>query len=201
MRAALLLGVLPLAMLAACERSQPEAVVDWRQRAATLAVPGWTIAFCEGDAPMLCIERDGRHAGVVEAITGPLDAYTGLQRALIEGATLEEALAQAGEQLAQIVREDRRALDGEYDVVSEPPVPVRVAGWEGVRTGLRVTRQGDTIERYVQYRAAVAETFVLLTAAGAVGVDRTRAPTAEFALRDLEDFGPVLDLIAAASRF
>src|SRR5688572_19387981 len=41
--------------------------VDWTGRTVDPAtVDGWSLAFCEGDGPFVCVTRGGRHVGAVE---------------------------------------------------------------------------------------------------------------------------------------
>lgn len=50
-------------------------VVDWREQRADVELPnGWRVAFCEGDAPVLCVTDQGRHLGTVDLGRYPAEA-------------------------------------------------------------------------------------------------------------------------------
>jgi hypothetical protein len=202
--------VLATSLLAACERSEPPArepprtvrgVIDWQARIVELNAPGWTFSFCRPDPRFLCVARAGDEVGYVEATGRPVDNFPALQERLAAGAPLPEALAGIADQLARSVREDRRGIGRDYDVVADSALPASIGGWEAVRTGLTVTRGGSVVERYVQYRGVVRDVFILLTAAGAADPAATPEPAGTFLLEELDAFLPVFDLVAEVSRF
>jgi hypothetical protein len=178
------------------------ASIDWRARTVSLDAPGWTVAFCEGEGPFLCVSRDGRHVGSVELLAWPVEDYAAIASVLSagrgEGAALEAA---AADLLAVLIADRKIGVDPAYEVVGDEPATVPVAGKDGLRSGFRGVRDGRTLERVVQYRVIDADTLYLLSATGMFVADGGAAPLGEFRLDDLEAFAPVLDRLAAGSRF
>ncbi len=82
-------------------------VASYAPGAPTVALPeGWTVADCEGDAPLLCVGREGSDAvvGVLMFDSFPLDS--GLAAADDREAVLEALRANAQQRMESLV-EDR----------------------------------------------------------------------------------------------
>lgn len=53
--------------------------IDWSDSTKTSELPGgWTVHACEGDAPLLCVERDGEYVGTIELMSYPVSSFTDL---------------------------------------------------------------------------------------------------------------------------
>jgi hypothetical protein len=176
--------------------------IDWASRTVSIGAPGWTIAFCEGEGPFLCVSRDGSHIGSVELLAWPVEGYETVASMVSAGRSEQEALEAAAADLLATLAADRTiGVDPGYEIVGDEPAVVPVAGKDGLRSGLRGILDGRTLERVVQYRVIDADTLYLLSATGMFVPDDGVTPLGEFRLGDLEVFVPLLDRVAAGSRF
>jgi hypothetical protein len=174
-------------------------VVDWASRAVTLEVPGWTLEFCGGDAPFLCISREGEHLGSMELLAWPTDDYASMREVLQNGGSGQEAMAAAVADLHATVEEDRKVGVGAgYELRGDPPVRLPVGGGEGLRSGFLGSVDGRPMERVVQYRAIQSDSVYLLSANASAGAGPREG---DFPLEGFDELMPLLDRIAAASRF
>jgi hypothetical protein len=177
---------------------EPDAarVVDWERRVVSLEAPGWTLAFCEGEGPFLCVERDGRHAGSVELLRTAVADHSILTGTLRQGGSEVEALARAAADLVAIVDADRKGSHGaDYRLLSEQ-APATVMGTSGLRLVME-ERLGDrVIGRIVQYYVIQRDTSYLFSATGMEG----GGMLGEFSSDELAAFGPLFAEVAAASR-
>jgi hypothetical protein len=176
---------------------QPPGVVDWEQRVVTLSAEGWTLQFCEGDGPFLCVGHDGAHVGSVELLGTPVQDHALIAGVLARGGGAVEALQAAAEQFVAALEGDRRTgIGAEYRLRRETAAPADVMGTQGLHLVVE-GHVGDRIqERIVHYYAILGDTLYLLGATGMEG----GGSLGEFPLRELRAFEPVLSSIAAASR-
>jgi hypothetical protein len=147
--------------------AQVPEVDDWLAR--DLAVDlggGFLLTHCEGDAPILCLSRDGESRGIVELSAFPVASLDEVRQALPQGprAALE---AHAGDHVRSL-RADRIAGCGEgytvtplaFTVTEGPAGPVISYGFTGARRGEPVS------ERTVQWAALRGDDLVLLNLSG-----------------------------------
>lgn len=168
--------------------TEPPLAVDWNARTVTpSAVGAWTIRFCEGEAPLVCLDRDGENAGGLEVNTFPLASF--------DDPSLE-AIAEDTVRTFQADRKDGCGAD--YLVDADDQRPHAVVGTDGLRYGWTATRKGEVVERNLTYAAAKGDTLVLLVA-GALGPGGCLERQHEFSIEDLEAAEPVLDRLASAN--
>ena len=163
---------------------------------------GWLVESCEGDAPRLCVSRNGAHAGVVELNVFPVDSFTlpGFQDAVRAGDTLR-ALDILGNDFVSSFEKDRVEGCGEGFEV-EPTVAelATVFGEDGWRFGYVLKRGRDIVERQVGHSLIDGNNLVLVQAP-AFAPDGCVAPEREFEPGALAEFMPYLHaLVATATR-
>lgn len=200
--------MLAFSLLAACSRGQtpepspspspsttasPGAAVsiDWSARPTDpLALDGgFSVAGCEGDAPFLCISRNGEQAGLVE--------YLAFQ-------------ASSGASLSSLIEDDYRSFTEdreqtcppEFEVKTEEPSEAEVGGSEGMRSGYSVVDgDGRTVERYVKYWALEGGMVHLLAAEAQEEGTCSPAEGPVFKDAALKSFEPSFAAIAEGSVF
>ena len=159
---------------------------------------GWELAFCEGEAPMVCLSKPARTdpSGVLELNTFPLDSFPSLQ-----GKTGQAALeALAAESVRTFVADRKDGCGIEYVVEGDPTRPQTVLGVDGLRYGWTATVGEAVAERSVTYAAIVGDEVHLLVT-GALPKSRGCIERlSEFLLEDFDSALPVLDRIAAGFR-
>jgi hypothetical protein len=164
------------------------ATVDWTARTSTIeGDTGFDVAFCDGDAPLLCVERDGEALGVIE-----LNEYP-------DGAVADfDAWA---EDFYDSMRADRiEGCDPDYVLTGDAPEPARLSTLDGVRYGFTGTVAGTVVERVLGYAANDGTTLRVLVA-NALGEESCLAREGELPIEIMDDLAPVLDAIARGSRF
>jgi hypothetical protein len=174
-------------------------VADLAARTVTPAnAEGWELAFCEGEAPMVCLSKPARTdpSGVLELTTFPLDSFPSLQ-----GKTGQEALeALAAEAVRTFVADRKEGCGIEYVVEGDETQPQTVAGTDGLRYGWTAPVGDAVAERSVTYAAIDGDTILLL---GTGALPKTRGcieRISEFLLEDFDSALPVLDRVAAGFR-
>ena len=173
---------------------------DWRAPTRVALDDEWTLDDCEGDAPFVCVERNGETVGFLEIVEFPVESFEQLREPLADGDEAR-ALEVLAESFFRDLRDDRSLGCGEgYTVEPIEPRPVTTADGPALRYGLvGTTADGAAAERVVQYAAIRGETLVLL-AANAYSADGCLASEgAEFHPDVLEAFEPVLDTVVFAS--
>ena len=175
--------------------------IDWSGRTISPATVGpWSVRFCEGEAPLICLDRDGRPAGAIERSEFPVSSIPSLQQALEAKVTARAALAVLAQQTVETFAADRKEGCGtDYLVTAEPVVAQPVLGGEGVRYGWSARVGGEVVERSVTY-AAVREGVLHLLVAGGLAEGGCVEKLGEFGVQDLEAALPVLDRVAASPR-
>jgi hypothetical protein len=175
----------------------PAGVVDWDGRVVSLQLPGWSVEFCEGEGPFLCVERDGEPVGSVELLRTAVQQHATLADVLGRGGSERDALEAAAAEFMAVLSADRRTgLAGAYQLSYEPATAATVMGKQGLRVVVE-GRVGDRIiERIVHYYAIQRDTSYLLAATG----NERSGPLGEFSMDDLKAFEPLFGEIAAASR-
>ncbi len=168
-------------------------IVDWVDPSRALDVgDGWTVAACEGDAPLLCVSRDGVVQGGVEASAydlasipniDPEDDVDAQLRALVEGFT-------------EAIGSDRAEGCGP-DYVFEPiaPTPFVLANLPGTAYGFVGTMpDGRPSELNLQYATIVEDQIVTIVA---IAYDEGGCPGRDdlggFTSATLAEFKPYLE--------
>lgn len=155
---------------------------------------GWTAGGCEGDAPILCVAREGDAVGLVESLTFPLEPA-------VAGA--DDPLAAQVQAILESHRSDREAgcPDG-YAVVMPPPTRATVAGQDGLRYEFAVHGDGGRRVEHVVGFVAIRDDHVRLVVANAIGEGSCVVDDefAGFTPETLAAFGDRLDRVVAGSR-
>ncbi len=193
--------------LAACSAAEsaspgppePVGTVDWDDPAQVARFDGgWSVRACEGDAPLLCVERDGLVVGIVEAASYELASFSDLDPAASADANLR-ALA-AG--FVDTFRTDRAAGCGaDYRVDPVEPAPFRLGDTEGLAFGFAGTRDdGRPSEMSLQYAAITGDRIVSVAA---VAYDEGGCPgrddLSSFDTATLTEFRPMLETILSST--
>lgn len=172
---------------------------SWEPGAAPVDLGGgWRVADCDGDAPLLCVERGEEVVGTLELNHFPLSD----ELAAAEGeAELRAALRDFAASRHGDIAEDRRNGCGDdYLVEADPVAEVSMAGQPGVRYGFRGTDGGVTTEHVVSYATVAADQLWIVVADGAaadgcMGDDELTLFDPEV----LRDLLPLLDRVVAGT--
>lgn len=139
------------------------AVFDWTDPAKTADLgDGWIVAACEGDAPLLCVEREGELVGVVEAQTFPtatLDMFD-------PDAAAEANLLALAADFIEVFEEDRAIGCGaDYRINPVPADPFVLGNSPGIVYGFE-GRLGDGTqsELNLHYATILGEDVVTINA-------------------------------------
>lgn len=163
---------------------------------------GWSAKHCEGDAPVICVFRNGEAAGLVELATFPVDSFDlpGFQDAVADD-DVEEALTILAADFVSVFEVDRTDACGtDYELEGTTPEPATVLGRAGMRYGYVGTDGGRLVERQVNHGTIIGDEVVLVNAS-AYAPDGCVPPEGEFDPDTLEEFTPRLRaLVAAATR-
>lgn len=169
--------------------------VDWSDpdKVARLE-DGWSVAACEGDAPLLCVERDGAVVGAVEAVAFPVESLDWFD----SSASSDDNLAALAEEFVQAIGADRATGCGS-DYVFDPfaPEPFVLANTPGIFFGFKGTMpDGRPSELNLQYATLVEDRIVSVVAAaydegGCPGPDEMGG----FTTGDLAEFRPHLEAV------
>jgi hypothetical protein len=165
-------------------------IVDWEAPGLDVDLgDGFRARHCEGDAPLLCIERAGVPIGVVELLDFPAG----------DDQTLHARIAD----LYRKITEDRgKGCPPGYRFETEPPEPASVAGGDGLRYGFTGTfADGRPSERTIAWMIERNGVVTVLSAA-ADEADGCLPPegTGAFTVATLEAAAAGLDRLVAGSR-
>lgn len=177
----------------------PDVVVEWGPDAAPVDLPGgWRVRDCDGDAPLLCVERDGEFVGVLERNDFPVP--DDLAAADSDDA-LVDALRQFADDRNADVAEDRAQGCGQDYVVEPLEVEdLTIGDRPAVRYGFRGIQDGTTTEFVVSYATVVDDTLWIVVADAATDDGCMAAPELDvFDPAVLEAFLPTLDVVAAGT--
>lgn len=190
-----------------CARAEPQTPTDsapdtlaidieWDRAGSSATAQGWTVGACPGDVFRLCAERDGELVGHVV-----LEDLPSLgQEASDSPDQVQATLAVRIHTLYQSLQAERLQRCGpDYEITTDRPEPVTVAGQNGLKYGLEARLDGEVVERTVGYRTfrKPIETIIEATAIAPGGC----VPPLEtgFTVEQLQEFEPVLDRIVAGS--
>lgn len=176
------------------------AAVDWNARTARIHDDRWTVEFCEGDAPVLCLENAEGQWGGVELSSWPVADLDVLEAAFAEGATQAEALAAYADDFLRIFEADRaEGCGATYEFVPDTSTPISVDGRPGLRYGFRGVVDGVTVEHVVGHAVLTDRTLHLFNAAG-LADDGCLGREGEFPMEAFDaDTIDLIGRIAAAS--
>lgn len=188
---AALLGVAALTFtLAACGSESSDhsggppahrsSVLDWTPRHVDVDDDRWTVAFCEGDAPILCLTDEAGNRGGVELTTWNAAGYDVIRQAWDAGADDVGALEALAEDHAEIFVADRaEGCGSDYEVVPDEPTVVDMGGHEGLRFGFRGIRDGVTVEHSLIH-AVIVDGLLHLMSTSALADDGCLGREGEF---------------------
>lgn len=123
---------------------------------------GWTATTCSGDAPLLCVSKDGEPVGSLEAIAFPIESFEGLE----PGGDPETNLELFAAGFLEAMTTDRVAGCG-ADYVIEPidPEPMVIGNTPGLAFGYTGTLpDGSPSEHNLQYATIVEDMIVSIVA-------------------------------------
>lgn len=180
--------------------SGEEPAIDWENPDTRILFDevGWAIAACEGGAPMLCVERDERPVGAVEAATYALDSFPGLDQAASPDVNLQ-AFADG---YFQSLSTDRAQGCG-ADYAFEPIEPTSF--WLGRNSGISFgfvgsMPDGSPSEMNLQYATIVGDQIISIAA---IAYDEGGCPGRDdlsgFNSAELSEFRPYLEDVLNAS--
>lgn len=142
---------------------EPDGLPDWNDpsRIADLG-DGWTIAACEGDAPLLCVASNGDVAGTIESIRFPVASFAIVDPARDDLANLQAVAAD----FTSSLQADRLVGCGaDYGFSALPVVPFSFGGVEGLSYGFVGTNSdGSESETNLQYAMIQGDELVLIAA-------------------------------------
>jgi hypothetical protein len=174
----------------------PLPVIDWADLEPVDLGDGWIVRDCDGDAPLLCFDRNGEFVGLIELNTFPVPAE-------LAGVGSEDELVAAmrtwaTDNLDGVVADRSEGCGADYEVEVEAPVEQTVAGNNGVRYGFRGIEGGAMTEYVISYATVADDQLWIVVADGAA--DGGCMGSDELDLFDpavLETLVPLLDRVVA----
>lgn len=168
-------------------------IVDWTDSSKVLELgDGWTVAACEGDAPLLCVSKDGVAQGGVEAASYDLDSIPDID----PEDDVDTQLRALAEGFMQAIGTDRAEGCGP-DYVFEPiePTPFVLANLPGMVYGFVGTMpDGRPSELNLQYATVIDAQIVTVAA---IAYDEGGCPGRDdlggFTTESLVSFRPYLE--------
>jgi hypothetical protein len=129
-------------------------IVDWESPGLDVDLGGgFRARHCEGDAPLLCIERAGVPVGLVELADFPAGDHPPLEERIVD--------------LYRTTTEDRgKGCPPGYRFEGVPPEPASVAGGDGLRYGFTGTfADGRPSERTIAWMVERGDVVTVISAA------------------------------------
>ncbi|HJR87689.1 MAG TPA: hypothetical protein VJ930_08555 [Acidimicrobiia bacterium] len=138
-------------------------MVDWEDPAKVAELDGgWVVRACEGEAPLLCVERSGQTVGVVEAMSFPIASFDDLDP---NGDPRENLELFAAGFVAAIGSDRELGCGADYGF---DPLPVKdfvLGGTPGVSFGFVGSMpDGEPSELNLQYATIVGEEILSIVA-------------------------------------
>lgn len=176
----------------------PPLVVDWEDLEPVDLGDGWVVRDCDGDAPLVCVDRDGEFVGLIELNTFPVPAE--LEDAADADELVAAMRAWAADSLDGVVADRAQGCGAAYEVEVEAAVEQMVAGNPGVRYGFRGIEDGAMTEYVISYATVADDQLWIVVADGAA--DGGCMGSDELQLFDpavLDTFAPLLDRVVAGT--
>lgn len=174
-------------------------VIDWDDRDMSVALDGgWTVTHCEGDAPLLCVSRDGDFVGVLERFIADPFSYTTYDPAADDETNLR---AIAADFIAVFEQDRASGCGADYGFEPIEPTTFDFGGNSGLAYGFQgVTASGMPSEYNLQYTTLSNGRLIFLVAAaydegGCPGKDELIS----FDSATLQEFQPHLETLLASS--
>lgn len=170
-------------------------IVDWVDSSKVVTLDdGWSISACEGDAPILCISRDGNPVGGVEALAYPVDTLDWYD----QDASADENLAMLAEEFARVIGADRaQGCGADYRFAPFEAQPFVLANTPGISFGFTgKLADGSPSEMHLQY-ATIVDNRIVAIAASAYdeGACPGRDELSGFDTATLTEFRPHLERV------
>lgn len=169
--------------------------IDWSDPTRSVELgDGFTIAACEGEAPILCVERNGEPVGIVEAQRYSTDSLTFFDP---EADDVENLTALADDFISAFRADRAEGCGDEYRLNPISVAPAVVGGEEGIVFGFEGRlASGDPSELNLHYATIIDGAVVSLSAnayddGGCPGPDGL----GEFDSATLVDFRPHLEAL------
>ncbi len=178
---------------------ETEASIDWSDPTVVVTFDdGWTIHKCEGDAPMLCVEKDGEAVGSVEAAAFPISSFPDLDPKADDATNLE---GYAKGYFTAFAEDRAEGCGADYAFTPIDTAAFDLGGTSGVSFGFVGTMpDGSPSELNLQYATIVDADFVSIVAAA---YDEDGCPGRDdlsgFTSADLEAFQDHLELVLQES--
>ncbi|HVM08557.1 MAG TPA: hypothetical protein VM345_08850 [Acidimicrobiales bacterium] len=165
---------------------------------------GWEVGHCEGEAPIICVSRNGEHAGIIELSPFPVSSFHTLAgfRAAIERGDEEAALQLVVDDFLPTLQADRKdGCGADYVLDASPTSDATVLGRPGVRYGYVARKgKGPVVERQISHATIIGDEVLLVNAAGYAD-DGCVPREGEFTPEQLNEFDRYLPgLVAVATR-
>ncbi len=179
---------------------QPSEAIDWNDPGRVVNFDGgWSVGACEGDAPLLCVERNGEFVGLVEAMSYRIDSFDDLDPAADPDVNLA---AFAGGFFEALETDRRDGCGADYGFRPFEPEAFQLGTASGISYGFAGTMaDGSPSELNLQYATIVGDDVLLITA---IAYDEGGCPgpngdLAGFDSETLEAFQPFLETVLAQS--
>lgn len=177
----------------------PTAVaIDWTARPALVTFPGgWELTPCEGDAPLLCLARDGERVGYLELSTYPASVEEFPTAEL----TPDALVARAADAISSHRADRAQGCPDGYAFTAPEPAVVDFGGADGARFEFTVAdADGEIVEHVVGFLTVRDHAMAILVAQATTSEACTYDPELTPFLPDaLADFAPHLGAVAAGS--
>ncbi len=172
--------------------------MDWFDPAVVAEVEGgWAVHACEGDAPLLCVERDGVTVGTIDAMAYPVSSFDDLDPSDDAAANLRTF----AEGFVEALGEDRAAGCGsDYQFTPLPSESFPIGG-AGIFYGFEGhLADGSPSEVNLQYATIVGDSIVTMVA---IAYDDGGCPgrddTSGWDSATLTEFRPWLEMVLVDS--
>lgn len=174
--------------------------VTWNDPSAVAKLPdGWTIAACQGDAPMLCVSRGGEHRAVIEATSFPVSSFPFVD----PGAGVHDVLRAIRQDFMQSMAADRAIGCGQdYQLTPRGYEKRTVGRSKGAKFGFDgALADGTASEADIHYATVVDDRIVMIVASaynpkGCLAPDENGSLTT----KQLAKLEPYIDEIVANSK-
>lgn len=166
------------------------ASVDWQARTVSISDSrGYTIEFCDGAGPLLCVRKPGEEVlGVIELISRT------------DGADLTRVGAPdwAEDFIASIAADRAKGCDPAYKLTPDRTVGADVAGRPGFRYSFTGAINGRTVERVVGFGTVISGDLHILVL-NALADNGCLNRESELPLTDAKRLEPVVAALASGS--